>query len=194
MRSSLPTSHGFQPHSDMPEGRKYTSPYEAPESANKFVFQFSYTGTIDNGPPLCVPAALEFRKQICGGEEAIRSYCQTLARRGEQRVAEILGTNALSIPENKRVSFANVRLPIDLDSFPTASQGPHLPLQDVSRIIDFLLKGLAQEYNTFVNIAIISGSIWARFSAMIYLEVADFEYGAMALKELCKRVCNKEYL
>ncbi|PTB65116.1 PLP-dependent transferase [Trichoderma citrinoviride] len=194
MRSSIPTSHGFQPLPEILQKKQYISPYEPPDSINPFVFQFSYTGTIDNGPPLCISAAIKFRKEICGGEEAIREYCRSLAREGENLAVEILQTRTLPIPESKRVAFANVQLPLEIASHGSEERGGSVPLADVPRVVDFMLRRLARDYNTFVNIAFISGSLWARFSAQIYLELQDFEYGAKALKELCEKVANKEYV
>ncbi|KAL7815634.1 PLP-dependent transferase [Trichoderma gracile] len=194
MRSSLPTSHGFQPLPDILQKKQYISPYELSASENPFVFQFSYTGTIDNGPPLCVPAAIKFRKEVCGGEEAIRKYCQSLAREGEKLAVEILQTRTLPMAESKRVAFANVQLPLEISSLNSAENGGPVPLADVPKVIDFILRSLARDYNTFVNIAFISGALWARFSAQIYLELQDFEYGAKALKELCKKVAKREYV
>lgn len=194
MRSSIPTSHGFQPLPEILEKKQYISPYELPASKNPFVFQFSYTGTIDNGPPLCIPAALRFRQEICGGEEAIRVYCQMLAREGEKLAVDILQSRPLSIPETKRTAFANVRLPLEIASSVDKENGHPVPLSDVGKVIDFILERLAKDYSTFVNIAFISGSLWARLSAQVYLELKDFEYGAQALKELCDKVANKEYL
>ncbi|KAM0256015.1 hypothetical protein ACHAQJ_005211 [Trichoderma viride] len=193
MRSSIPTSHGFQPLPEILQKKQYISPYELPASKNPFVFQFSYTGTIDNGPPLCIPAALRFRNDICGGEEAIQAYCGALAREGEKLAVEILQSRTLPIPETKRVAFANVRLPLEISSS-DVEKGHSVPLADVSTVIDFILERLAKDYNTFVNIAFISGSLWARFSAQVYLQLEDFEHGAKALKELSEKVANKEYI
>ncbi|KAH0499671.1 hypothetical protein TgHK011_006848 [Trichoderma gracile] len=166
MRSSLPTSHGFQPLPDILQKKQYISPYELPASKNPFVFQFSYTGTIDNGPPLCIPAAVKFRKE----------------------------TRTLPMPESKRVAFANVQLPLEVFPLNAAERGGSVPLMDVPKVIDFILRSLARDYNTFVNIAFISGALWARFSAQIYLELEDFAYGAKALKELCEKVAKREYV
>ncbi|KAL7946950.1 PLP-dependent transferase [Trichoderma barbatum] len=194
MRSSLPTSHGFQSLPEILQKKHYMSPYEPPAFKNPFVFQFSYTGTIDNGPPLCIPAAMGFREDICGGEEAIQAYCRTLARDGERLVVEILQTRTLPMPETKRVAFANVQLPLNISSSGAGDKDDLIPLSDVPKVIEFILERLSQDYNTFVNIAYFSGFLWARFSAQIYLELEDFEYGANALKELCQRVTNKEYV
>lgn len=193
MRSSIPTSHGFQPLPEILQKKQYISPYELPASKNPFVFQFSYAGTIDNGPPLCIPAALRFRQDICGGEEVIQAYCQDLAREGEKLAVKILQSRPLSIPETKRVAFANVRLPLEIGSSVVGEDGHSVPLSDVGKVIDFILERLAKDYNTFVNIAFISGSLWARFSAQVYLELEDFEHGAKALKELCEKITNGEY-
>ncbi|PTB38123.1 hypothetical protein M441DRAFT_199110 [Trichoderma asperellum CBS 433.97] len=194
MRSSIPTSHGFQPLPEILQKKQYISPYELPASKNPFVFQFSYTGTIDNGPPLCIPAALRFRQDICGGEQAIQAYCQDLAREGEKLIVEILQSRPISIPETKRVAFANVRLPLEIVSSVVEEKGHSVPLSDVGKVIDFILERLAKDYNTFLNIAFISGSLWARFSAQVYLELEDFEHGAKALKELCEKIANREYI
>ncbi|KAL6859561.1 PLP-dependent transferase [Trichoderma novae-zelandiae] len=194
MRSSIPTSHGFQPPPETLQKKQYISPYELPASKNPFVFQFSYTVTIDNGPPMCIPAAIKFREEICGGEEAIQAYCRALARDGEKLAVEILQTRTLPMPESKGVAFANVQLPLEISSLGSEARGGLVPLADVPRVIDFILQRLARDYNTFVNIAFISGALWARFSAQIYLELQDFEHGAKALKELCERAVNKEYV
>lgn len=194
MRSTIPTSHGFQPLPEILQRKQYISPYELPASKNPFVFQFSYTGTIDNGPPLCIPAGLRFRQDICGGEQAIQAYCQDLAREGEKLIVEILQSRSLSIPETKRVAFANVRLPLEIVSSIVEEKGHSVPLSDVGKVIDFILERLAKDYNTFVNIAFISGSLWARFSAQVYLDIEDFEHGAKALKELCDKIAKKEYI
>lgn len=195
MRSSIPTSHGFQPPPEIALGKQYVGAYEAPESVNPFVFQFDYTGTIDNGPPLCVPSALEFRKNVCGGEQHIREYCSMLAMEGEARAVEILGTEALrvKIPTSKRVAFANVRLPLQFSSQVEDPSSGCIPVKDAGLVINFLLRHLHDDYNTFVNIAFVSGALWARFSAMIYLELQDFEYGARSLQALCRRVQKGAY-
>ncbi|KAK4941821.1 hypothetical protein LTR10_018297 [Elasticomyces elasticus] len=193
MRSSIPTSHGFQPLPDIVREKQYISAYEASESTNPFVYQFEYTGTIDNGPPLCVPSALEFRKTVCGGERHVRDYCQLLARDGEALAVKLFGTEALRISESKRVAFANVRLPLQFSSKVDDGTLSCIPIADAGLVLNLLLRRLRDDYDTFVNIAFVSGSLWARFSAMIYLELEDFEYGATALKALCTRVSEGDY-
>lgn len=194
MRSSLPTSHGFQPAPHILQSKKYISSYEPTTSVNPFVFQFEYYGTIDNAPPLCIPAALDFRQRICGGEKMIQEYCKRLAREGEMRAARILDSSPLYIPESKRTAFANVQLPIPFQSEDSPACTDAIPLSDLEVVLRFILHSLKTDYNTFVNVAFFSGHLWARFSAQVYLETADFDHGAWALKDLCRRVISREYI
>lgn len=68
MRSSLPTSHWYEP---LPRPGVQPTPNPLPPSSkSNFVQQFEFVGTVDNASLLCIPAALKFRKEVCGGEEA----------------------------------------------------------------------------------------------------------------------------
>ncbi|KAH7007217.1 pyridoxal phosphate-dependent transferase [Ilyonectria destructans] len=190
MRSSIPTSHGFVP---LPTNKSaYFNPNPS-KAGNAFVAQFEYTGTIDTAPILCIPAALEFRRTVCGGEKAIREYCVNLALAGEKRVAEILGTNALPTALDKRVGFANVRLPLEVRSGDSVST-EGIPAKDVGAIINFMFQKFTEDYNTFINVLYFSNSLWARLSATVYLDLGDFEYGGNILKQVCQRVEAGEYL
>lgn len=187
MRSSLPTSHGF-----VPLGlSKHFNPNQS-NAQNAFVAQFEYTGTIDTAPILCIPAALEFRSRVCGGEVAIREYCVGLARTGGRAVAEILGTETLPIPTGRRVGFANVRLPLTVQGHTSVTEG--VPANDVNAVINFMFRKFTEDYQTFINVLYFSGALWARLCATVYLDVDDFKYGGMVLQKLCQRIESGEYL
>jgi selenocysteine lyase/cysteine desulfurase len=193
IRSTLPTSHGFQPLAT--GGKKIFSPMPSPKSSSPFVSQFEFVGTIDTAPPLCVSAALEFRNNICGGEEKIRAYRFDLAEKAEEKVAEILGTKALSVPKGSRVAFANVWLPLRVAA--PSEREPHsedlIREEDIPAVSGFLSQKMIDEYNCFVVILFYKGSWIARFSAEIYLDIDDFIYGAEMIKTLIGRVRNREY-
>jgi selenocysteine lyase/cysteine desulfurase len=192
MRSTLPTSHGFVPLK-LDGKKKIFSPLPSSTSTNEFVSQFEYTGTIDNAPPLCIPAALKFRDEICGGEENIRAYRYELAEKGEQKIAEILGTKALEVPKASRVSFANVWLPLEAMAPHESPSDGFILTEDIPAVTDFLTGKMIEEYNCYVAISFYKGAWIVRFSSDIYLDMDDFIYGAEALKILCKRVKNLEY-
>jgi hypothetical protein len=173
--------------------KKIFNPLPLPKSNNTFVSQFEYTGTIDNAPPLCIPAALRFRDEVCGGEERIRAYRFELAEKGEQRIAEILGMKPLTVPKASRVGFANIWLPLRAGSAGESQAGDLIPIEDISAVTNFLTGKLLDEYNCYIAISFYQGGWISRFSAEIYLDLDDFIYGAEALKKLCERVKGREY-
>lgn len=188
----MPTSHGFV---KLDNGKKKSvfNPLPVSKTQNAFAAQFEYTGTIDTAPMLCLPAALEFRERVCGGEDTILQYRYELAERGEREITMILGTSALAIAEGARVAFANVWLPLTV---PTPSE-PLLEgmvsVEDVPAVTAFLTQELIDSHNCYIAITFYKGAWLARFSAEIYLDLHDFVYGAQALKSVCDKVQKREY-
>lgn len=168
-------------------------------TGNAFTAQFEYAGTIDTGPPLCIPAALEFRRDTCGGEENIRAYCVDLAERGERLIGDILGTSNFNIQGASRVNFANVRLPLTVGSVRIQRDGQSgdsndIAVEHVPLVTTFLNEMFVEDFDTYIAICFWNGAWWARFSAQVYLDLSDFEYGGRVLQQLCDRVTKKEYL
>jgi hercynylcysteine S-oxide lyase len=208
MRSSLPTSHYFTP---LP--RLGVSPANnplPPTGKSNFVSQFEFVGSVDNGPFLCVPEALRFRREVCGGEEAIMNYCFDLARDGGRLIAQILGTEVMDNKDHTltyQCCMVNVRLPLEVvddgDDVNERSKGVPasdsntiaiVPRSQASAVTHFLTSASVTEYSTFIALIFYGNAWWARFSAQIYLELADFEYGAQVLKDLCQKVAEQSYI
>lgn len=189
IRSTLPTSHGFQPKS---------SPNEPPagptskdqDQKSKFVLNFESLGTVDSTPYACVPEAIKWRQEVCGGEERIMSYCRDLAREGGQKVAEILGTEVLDNEERTLTNCCLVNIPLPLvigeDKVITPGNKP--------KAWRWMLDTLIEEYKTYMQIFPFQGEFWVRFSGQIYLDLEDFEWAGKTLKELCGRVEKGEFL
>lgn len=131
---------------------------------------------------LSINAALEFR-QMLGGEDRIMNYNHDLAVRGGKAAAAILDTCVLDLPDNSlTASMVNVQVPIIKSRL-----GPDVNAWIVSAGTWFF-NTLLLEFKTVIPIYAYNGNIWARFSAQIWLEVADFEYGARAILELTNRI------
>jgi selenocysteine lyase/cysteine desulfurase len=188
MRSTLPTSHGFEPRN-----ADIASPF--PKSAfagsrSAYTSNFEFIGTIDNAPYLCIPAALAWRESI-GGEDVILKYCQTLARDGAKLVAKELGTEVL---ENAAGTLglcmlANVRLPISVAKAKDFAAKAGVQEADVGGAVrDWMSKTSIDDYGTFIMSLFYGGAWWVRLSAQVYLEMADMEWAAQTLKKLCERV------
>jgi hypothetical protein len=141
---------------------------------NVMVKQFEYFGTIDNAPYLCILPALKIREEVCGGEESIRQYCTSLAAKAEKRLMEILGTEALEVPDEKRCFFANVRLPLAVGDELVAGQETVKP-EDVERVNEFMNPEFVNNYRTYMYVLFYNGAWWARLSVTVYLEMVDCE-------------------
>lgn len=210
MRSSLPTSHYFVP---LPRpGTKTVNNPLPPTGKSNFVSQFEFVGSVANSAFLCIGEAIRFRREVCGGEEAIMKYCFALARDGGQAVARILGTEVMDNQERTltyQCCMVNIQLPLRVsdtviraqngDAHTVAQSDSHfsiavVPRSDVSIVTHYLTSACAADHHTFIAIIFYADSWWARFSAQIYLELEDFEYGAHALSAVCQKVAQKAYL
>ena len=197
IRSSLPTSHGWEAR-PCPDGSKKDINNPLPPSKKSvFVTQFEFVGTIDNAPYLCVPEAIRWRQDACGGEAAIRQYCFRLAREGGAAAARILDTDVLENSDGTfgDCCFSNVRLPlvVSAPSRPSPAAG-EIPAEHVSDALNWILRQLVDIHDTFIALIFFGGTLYARLSAQVYLEPADFEMGATLLRDLCARVRQGEYL
>ncbi|KAK4937364.1 hypothetical protein LTR10_021973 [Elasticomyces elasticus] len=230
MRSSLPTSHYFVPL-PRPGVPPANNPLP-PTGKSNFVSQFEFVGSVDNAPFLCLEEALRFRKEVCGGEEAIMTYCHHLARAGGRRVAEMLRTEVMdndTLSLTNECCLVNVRLPLevvdddhnDSGSFSTdtisasatdspaavesALLGTHItatpmkstvakvPRAHVGTVTNFFSSACVTEHSTFIAFIFYRNAWWARFSAQIYLDLDDFEYGARVIHSLCQSVALRAY-
>ncbi|RDW59675.1 hypothetical protein BP6252_12762 [Coleophoma cylindrospora] len=185
IRTCLPTSHG------------YSYPYDkspTPDGKTPFVHLFEFVATTDYTPYVCIPAALKFRKELCGGEAAIMKYSWELARIGGDRTAEILGTEVL---ENKagtlrKCFFANVKLPLVFKAAGEQKQQGDFDVEEAPAIQKWINATAFKEFDTYLQVAFVYGHVWVRLSAQTYLEVRDFEWVGYKLKELCARLQNGE--
>lgn len=206
IRTSLPTSWGFQP---LLQGGP------ASGGGKAFGELFKKVSTVDPTPYVCVQEALKFRKLTCGGEAKIREYCENIAKAGGRRMAEILGTEVMD--NNTRTlqqcCFVNVRLPLTItqgaasyDSCFTPEhqeQGvgnsqskdeiTYIRAADASEIAKWMTEKSIKDYETMIPVKFYAGEIWCRISGQIYIEVDDFEWAAYRLKEMCERVSNGEF-
>ncbi|CEL07316.1 hypothetical protein ASPCAL10476 [Aspergillus calidoustus] len=194
IRTTLPTSWGYIPP---PDGPKTAPSIMQSDDANKTAFEslFEFVATSDDTPYFCVPAALEFREKVCGGEEKIYAYLETLAKEAADIVAEVLGTEVMQEPnlnpgeesQLRRCGMSTVRLPITTrvelarrtDSAVLLSPG------EGGAVVDWFQRRITERYGTFLPLVEHGGWLWVRLCAQVYLEKKDFERAAQVLKEVC---------
>ena len=164
----------------MPLGKQIYNPLSlSPKSA--FLTLFEFTGTLNSNNWLTVPAALAFRRDVCGGEDAIMTYSIDLARRGGDRAAEILGTDVLDNEEGtlRDCAFANVRVPLNLSRAKNAPPLGALAQRFIAR---------SAERGTLLAVGPYNGVLYWRLSGQAYLDMTDVEKGAHVLKDLCAEI------
>lgn len=189
LRTTYPTSHGFQPL-PTPGSQAIRNPLP-PDGKSAFVSLFQFVATTDNSPYYCVPAALAFRENVCGGEEKITRYCESIVREGGDRIAAILGTDVMAdaYGDLRRCAFANVRLPLTIGTGESEVRA-----EDAGAVEKWIEAKMVTEFETFSCVMFYKGRFWCRFSGQIYLEVEDYEWGGRMLKGLCERVRAGEHL
>jgi selenocysteine lyase/cysteine desulfurase len=200
-RSTIPTCFAFIPKGDKPVLPLW-SQCVTESTGSAFETLFTYTATSDNMPQMCIPTALRFRREICGGEVAIYEYIRKLAKQGGDNVAIILQTEVLQEPEDRLLggssrmrdcAIATVRLPLAISSSTSLASAEILDREEVGPAVRYLTKSLVETYKTWLPIIDYKGWIWVRLCAQIYLEISDFEYAGNALKVICESISKKEF-
>ena len=153
----------------------------------RFSDLFGFVATIDASPYMCVPKALDFRSQVCGGEETIRKHCHDIAQAGGQRIAELLGTKVMSSESGtlQNCCFVNVELPLYF--------AQEFDPTEAARISIWMMDQAMEKHDTHIPVKYHAGKMLARLSGQIYLELEDFDFGGRVLEELCKRVQSGEH-
>ncbi|KAB8337016.1 hypothetical protein FH972_021320 [Carpinus fangiana] len=183
IRTTLPTSHGYQPL-DADEAQTPAA-LRVGEGQSQFENNFDFVGTKDACPYLCIPEALAFREQACGGEAAVMRYCSDLADKGGAKVAEILGTEVMENAEgtlNKGLALVNVRLPLDPAQVDVSLKGGH------HAVGVWIIEEQMKRFKTYAPCLWHADKWWIRLSAQVYLDESDFEYIGGVMKTLCEEV------
>ena len=190
IRSTLPTSHGFEPFPREGQEKLFNPLLTAPTSKSKFVMMFDWVGTMDVSPYLCIKEGLQFRREVCGGEDKIMDYCTNLSRDAVRTAAQFLKTEVMENKEGTLTDcfMSNLGLPLQIGE----GKG-EIPVSETVAVAIWMTARLSEEFDLYSPVYIHAGKFWTRWSGQIYLEPKDFEFGAKALKTLCERAKTGEY-
>ncbi|KAL4803507.1 pyridoxal phosphate-dependent transferase [Aspergillus unguis] len=204
IRTSLPTSWGFVPAAAPPQPTSSQGmqggdadedelpPSVLPTDSDKssFVTLFEFTGTTDDSAYACVPAAMKFRREVCGDEKDIYAYLNDLAGVAGEVVADALGTDVLRAEKGQAgglgCSMVNVRLPIFIsDHVPEKKEKGviYVRSENVSSLAHWIHAQLVEK-GTFVPCFQHGQWFFTRLSAQVYLEKSDFVWLGGVLKEI----------
>ncbi|KAH8929276.1 PLP-dependent transferase, partial [Atractiella rhizophila] len=174
-------SHQWNTHS-MPISQGYSSPEHPtripPLDKSQWISEYLWMGTQDWSPLLSIPAALEFREKICGGEERIMKWCNKLAKEGGEAMARILGEGSVVMQNEEKTlvaSMVNVSLPL------VVSDDPKLRAKQ----FDFLKEQMFN-HNFYIPAFVHGDRWWLRISAQVYNELTEFISAAQLIRTWCK--------
>ena len=154
-----------------------------------------------------MPAAFEFRADVCGGEERIFAYLDELANAAGDIVASKLGTEVLQEVDGlaggsatskfRRCAMVNVRLPVAVGGDegrwkPTRDGDCVIKEKEVQTTLKWVGETLIKKHGTFVPVFKYGGWLWTRLSAQVYLERKDFEWIGDVLRGVCDKVRRGE--
>lgn len=168
--------------------------YQTPQTRSEipthdyFVKLFEKISITDNTPYMCVPVALKFRDEVCGGEARIRGHCMDIARTGGAAVAEQLGTEVLEAKSDsgRNCCFAVVRLPIRREEL-------CLSEEDGPVVAKWMQEKMPAEYETYIPIKFFKDGFWCRLSDQIYLTLEDSQKAATILIDISHRAKAREW-
>lgn len=173
--SSVPTGHGYMTLADL-------AAQSTGEKVRAWQAQWDDAGTTDFAHLPSAVGGLDFAETRLGGLARVQAYTTHLARVGGRAAARILGTETLDggDADLAGIPMVNVRLPLDEGTWGE----------------DWMAPGGVNEYfeakllwfKTTIPLCEHGGALYARFSAQVWLEKSDFEFGARALKEICRRL------
>ena len=191
IRTSLPTSHGYQPRPREGDKEIFNPLLIGAGTKSYFETLFGFVATLDISSYLCIAEALKFRREVCGGEDAVMKYCQNIAAEAAKMAIGVLKTEIMQNEEKTltQCAMVNVRLPLTMG----AGKG-NIPEEDGYAVSVWMTSRMAEEHDLYSPVYPHAGHLWTRWSGQIYLDLDDYKKGAMALKSLCTRARQKEYL
>jgi isopenicillin-N epimerase len=127
-----------------------------------FTAEFDWTGTRDFSPWLAIDAALRFLHEL--GAARVRRYCHELVARAAQEI-ERAWQEPLAAEAALHASMMAIRLPRAWQQATAATREAAAKLQSA----------ILRQHRIAVAIMAIDGTLWARISAQVYNEPADYE-------------------
>jgi hypothetical protein len=94
IHTTYPTSWGYHPPKE-DAGQSTLTAASLPKGDSRFSELFAFVGTLDYAPIFCVPAALSFRRELCGGEAFIYEHMRGTVQRGATLLARRFGTEVM---------------------------------------------------------------------------------------------------
>ncbi|CDK26338.1 unnamed protein product [Kuraishia capsulata CBS 1993] len=167
-------------------------PLEETLEQSRLVDRFAFVGSSSFASFVSAIDAIEFRENVCGGEDAIADYCLRTAKEGGAKIAELWGTKVLENKEGSlTTSMVNVEAPIPSDlkeDFLRLCKTPKF----VEKMRAYVDRIQVEEFHTYLPCCYHNGALWCRFSAQVYVDVDDFVYAANSFRKAFNRYLESD--
>lgn len=165
---TIPISHSY-----LPDGHILPDHLEA----NRLLDRFQFVGTENKASIYCIPKAIQFRKDVCGGEKNIQEYCNKLS---DEAVLEITtkiwpGMDVLKIDGAPTTAMFNTQIPFE-KYLPTDFDRRQLP-----NWVLHLEEQICKNQSTFVPFQVYEDRVYGRFSCQTFNSLDDF-------REVCAKI------
>ncbi|CAL9731041.1 hypothetical protein MOUN0_K09890 [Monosporozyma unispora] len=162
---------------------------------NLLIEKFWFSGTINYTSGFCIEKAIQFRKEICGGEEKINKYQADLQKEAIDIVLREFGTGAKLLDNSTHtVSVAGM---FNI-SFPKNERNTkfieHLT-ESFAAYRKFKVKcetKMVVDHKAFAPFIAHNNELWIRFSVNIYNTAADYERSAKLIKQTIEECIEDE--
>lgn len=159
----------------------YVKPEEAVVTEDFFYRKFLPQSWQYYSGILVVQQAIDFRKDVCGGEEVIFDYCTELANNIITSIETKWSGSKVLIDRKKETLSAMVSAyaPLEISSYfedKDKAQRAHF--------VAFVTEKLIKEHKTFCPVFFWDDKVLFRLSAQIYNELSDYEYAIESLKSV----------
>lgn len=159
----------------------YVKPEEAIVTENFFYEKFYPQSWQYYDGILVLKDAINFRRDICGGEAMIFDYCTELAN-SIIILIETKWPGSRVLVDDKKENLSamiSAHAPLEVSSFFAKKDGA-----ERAQFASFVTKTLINKYKTFCPVFFWNDKVLFRLSAQIYNELSDYEYAVESLKSV----------
>ncbi|ODV86442.1 hypothetical protein CANARDRAFT_6914 [[Candida] arabinofermentans NRRL YB-2248] len=157
-----------------PEHQQFIEPFPISHAYGpdvQFFEKFIFSGSNDFSRFFCVEKAIEFRNEVCGGEDNIREYCQSLAK----KIGEYFGKDRVIDNEEGTLvtSLINIKVPLTSEQHQLLAKRKN-DAAYWKKVRCFFWDRLLKDHKTYLMLGWHNDMFYIRFSCQIYNELEDY--------------------
>jgi selenocysteine lyase/cysteine desulfurase len=194
-------SKHFSSVETMPIGHVFVDNEEAlsfpPEM--ELIKKFKFIATKTFAQVSCIEAAINFRKNACGGESTIYKYCNELCHKVGLLITKDKwhGMSILNDGFDTVTTMINIEVPIDhlakRENIVMDNSSPEQQAKFLHFSRKFIEEEMINKYHTFIPMFYHHGKLYARFSCQIYNDLDDYDYASDVVLKVLKSLFRSDW-